>query len=165
MLAHLDRKLLRDLRRMKGQAAAVSLVMACGLAMLIMSRSLIHSLESTRAEYYQAHRFADVLDDLDHRHCVECSRRKLEFLRAPEQALESALLDIRHCAFVEFGAVEMSSRRPSAPKCFEQQAVASADIQQSHIGGRLAESGNDRINFLPIPCETGLEHHRISLLG
>ncbi len=49
---------------MKGQAAAVSLVMACGLAMLIMSRSLIHSLESTRAEYYQAHRFAEVFAGL-----------------------------------------------------------------------------------------------------
>jgi putative ABC transport system permease protein len=64
MLTHLDRKLLRDLRRMKGQAVAVSLVMACGLAMLIMSRSLIHSLESTREEYYRAHRFADVFAGL-----------------------------------------------------------------------------------------------------
>src|SRR5262245_11341600 len=64
MLAHLDRKLFRDLRRMKGQAAAVSLVMACGLAMLIMSRSLIHSLESTRERYYQAHRFADIFAGL-----------------------------------------------------------------------------------------------------
>lgn len=60
MLSHLDRKLLRDLNRMKGQAFAVSVVMACGLAMLIMARSLIHSLESTRQEYYEAHRFAEV---------------------------------------------------------------------------------------------------------
>src|SRR5262245_57553849 len=64
MLSHLDRKLFRDLRRMKGQAVAVSLVMACGLAMLIMSRSLIHSLESTRAGYYQAHRFAEIFAGL-----------------------------------------------------------------------------------------------------
>ena len=32
MISHLDRKLLRDLSRMKGQAVAVALVMACGLA-------------------------------------------------------------------------------------------------------------------------------------
>jgi putative ABC transport system permease protein len=64
MLPHLDRKLLRDLRRLKGQAAAVSLVMACGLAMLIMARSLIASLDSTRQEYYQSHRFAEVFDSL-----------------------------------------------------------------------------------------------------
>jgi len=64
MLPHLDRKLLRDLRRLKGQAAAVSLVMACGLAMLIMARSLIESLETTREEYYEAYRFADVFDSV-----------------------------------------------------------------------------------------------------
>lgn len=60
MLAHLDRKLVRDLNRMKGQALAVALVMACGLAMMIMARSLILSLESTRREYYESKRFADV---------------------------------------------------------------------------------------------------------
>ncbi len=64
MLANLDRKLFRDLRRMQGQAIAVSLVMACGLAMLIMSRSLIHSLSTARAEYYQANHFADVFASL-----------------------------------------------------------------------------------------------------
>ena len=60
MISHLDRKLWRDLDRMTGQAVAVALVMACGLAMMIMARSLIYSLESTRAEYYQANHFAEV---------------------------------------------------------------------------------------------------------
>jgi len=64
MISHLDRKLWRDLRRMKGQAIAVALVMACGLAMMIMARSLIHSLESTRKEYYEANRFAEVFVQL-----------------------------------------------------------------------------------------------------
>jgi putative ABC transport system permease protein len=63
-IAHLDRKLGRDLRRMKGQAVAVALVMACGLAMMIMARSLVHSLESTRLEYYEANHFADVFAHL-----------------------------------------------------------------------------------------------------
>jgi putative ABC transport system permease protein len=49
---------------MKGQMAAVSLVMACGLAMMIMSRSLILSLESTRDAYYAHNRFADIFSDL-----------------------------------------------------------------------------------------------------
>jgi hypothetical protein len=57
MVSHLDRKLWRDLRRMKGQAIAVALVMACGLAMMIMARSLIYSLDSTRREYYEAIRW------------------------------------------------------------------------------------------------------------
>ncbi len=60
MLAPLDLKLLRDLGRMKGQVLAVSLVMACGLAMMIMTRSLILTLESNRAAYYQKFAFADV---------------------------------------------------------------------------------------------------------
>jgi putative ABC transport system permease protein len=64
MLPHLDRKLWRDLRRMKGQAIAVALVMGCGLAMMIMARSLIYSLDSTRHEYYEANRFAEVFDQL-----------------------------------------------------------------------------------------------------
>jgi putative ABC transport system permease protein len=64
MISHLNRKLWRDLGRMKGQAVAVALVMGCGLAMMIMARSLIHSLESTRREYYEANRFAEVFVQL-----------------------------------------------------------------------------------------------------
>src|SRR5882724_1543970 len=64
MLSHLDRKLGRDLRRMAGQAIAVALVMACGLAMMVMARSLIFSLESTRQEYYEANRFAQIFAHL-----------------------------------------------------------------------------------------------------
>jgi putative ABC transport system permease protein len=64
MIAPLDRKLLRDMGKMKGQVVAVALVMACGLAMMIMARSLILSLESTRDAYYSEHRFADVFCNL-----------------------------------------------------------------------------------------------------
>ncbi|HWQ91510.1 MAG TPA: hypothetical protein VN673_07545, partial [Clostridia bacterium] len=49
---------------MKGQAIAVALVMACGLAMMIMARSLIYSLDTTRREYYEANRFAEVFVNL-----------------------------------------------------------------------------------------------------
>jgi len=64
MISHLDRKLFRDLKRLKGQALAVSLVMACGLAMLIMARSLIASLDNTRADYYRENHFADLFVSL-----------------------------------------------------------------------------------------------------
>jgi putative ABC transport system permease protein len=64
MISPLDRKLLRDLGKMKGQVLAVSLVMACGLAMMIMTRSLILTLESTRATYYQQNAMADVFATL-----------------------------------------------------------------------------------------------------
>jgi putative ABC transport system permease protein len=56
----LDRKLLRDLRSIKSQAFAVALVMGCGLAMMIMTRSLIRSLETARDDYYRDYRFSQV---------------------------------------------------------------------------------------------------------
>lgn len=67
MLPCLDRKLFRDLNRLCGQAMAVALVMACGLAMMIMARSLIRSLETARDDYYQDHRFAQVFAHLKQR--------------------------------------------------------------------------------------------------
>lgn len=63
-MTSLDLKLFRDVGKMKGQMVAVGLVMACGLAMMIMARSLILSLETTRAAYYEQNRFADVFCDL-----------------------------------------------------------------------------------------------------
>ena len=64
MISPLDRKLLRDLGKMKGQVFAVSLVMACGLAMMIMTRSLIMTLETTRSAYYQKYALADIFATL-----------------------------------------------------------------------------------------------------
>lgn len=60
MITTLDRKLLRDLGGMKGQVLVVSLVMACGVAMMIISQSIILSLETTRDAYYQHYRMPDV---------------------------------------------------------------------------------------------------------
>ncbi len=64
MISPLDLKLLRDLGKMKGQVFAVSLVMACGLAMMIMTRSLIMTLETTRSTYYQKYAMADIFATL-----------------------------------------------------------------------------------------------------
>ena len=64
MFTPLDKKLFRDLGQMKGQMFSVSLVMACGLAMMIMTRSLIFTLESTRDAYYQRNGMADLFGSL-----------------------------------------------------------------------------------------------------
>ena len=63
-MTHLDRKLLRDLRALKTQIIAVALVMACGLAMMIMMRSLVLSLETESVRYYARQHFADIFADL-----------------------------------------------------------------------------------------------------
>jgi putative ABC transport system permease protein len=60
----LDRKLLRDLWGMKGQAVAICLVMACGVATFVMSRSAYTSLQFAQSTYYERYRFADVFASL-----------------------------------------------------------------------------------------------------
>ena len=60
----LTRKMLRDLWLMKGQAVAIALVMACGIATFVLSRSMLHSLELTQRTYYQRYNFADVFASL-----------------------------------------------------------------------------------------------------
>ena len=56
----LDRKLLRDLRRLWAQALAIALVVAGGVATLLLAVGSYRSLDETRNAYYERHRFADV---------------------------------------------------------------------------------------------------------
>jgi putative ABC transport system permease protein len=56
----LDRKLLRELWRLRGQAIAVAIVVASGVAVLVMSLSTLEALDVTTASYYERNRFADV---------------------------------------------------------------------------------------------------------
>ena len=56
----LDRKLVRDLIRLWAQALAVALVMACGVATLILAIGTYRSLEETRQAYYDRYRFGNV---------------------------------------------------------------------------------------------------------
>jgi putative ABC transport system permease protein len=48
----LDRKLLRDFRRLWAQALAIALVLACGVAVLVTTYGMHRALEATRAAYY-----------------------------------------------------------------------------------------------------------------
>jgi len=60
MVSALDKKLLRDLSRIKGQAAAIGLVIAVGVLMLVMMKGLVNTLDETRLAYYDRYRLADV---------------------------------------------------------------------------------------------------------
>jgi putative ABC transport system permease protein len=55
----LDRKLVRDLWGLKGQALAIALVIGGGVATFIMSTSVLDSLRLTQAVFYRDYRFAD----------------------------------------------------------------------------------------------------------
>jgi putative ABC transport system permease protein len=60
LLTTLDHKLMRDLWRLRGPAFAITLMIAAGIAMAIMSLGMMRSLEATRNAYYDAYRFADL---------------------------------------------------------------------------------------------------------
>jgi putative ABC transport system permease protein len=59
-MAMLDRKLIRDLARMWAQVLTIALVMACGVATIIIAVGAYRSLEETRRAFYDRSRFADV---------------------------------------------------------------------------------------------------------
>jgi putative ABC transport system permease protein len=61
----LNRKLLRDLLAMRGQAMAIALVIAGGVAMFVMYLSTFDSLRRTTDAYYTRQRFADVFASLE----------------------------------------------------------------------------------------------------
>ncbi|WP_233499316.1 ABC transporter permease [Pararhodobacter sp. CCB-MM2] len=56
----LNRKLMRDLRRLWAQAFAIAAVLACGIMMLVGMQMTQATLSGTQAAYYDRYRFADV---------------------------------------------------------------------------------------------------------
>lgn len=60
LISSLDRKLLRDLVHMRGQGLAVGIIVACGVAIIVMALCALQSLETSRDIYYERYRFADV---------------------------------------------------------------------------------------------------------
>ena len=56
----LNRKLGRELWRLRGQVLAVAMVIASGVAVLVMSMSTFEALSETTAAYYERYRFAEV---------------------------------------------------------------------------------------------------------
>lgn len=63
-MAPLDRKLLRDLWRLRGQVIAIAFIVASGVGVLIMSLSSHEALEETAAAYYERYRFAQVFAEV-----------------------------------------------------------------------------------------------------
>jgi hypothetical protein len=65
MVSRLDRKLLRDMRRLWPQLLAAVLVLSAGLSTLVMAGGLIRSLESARDGFYANQRLADIAASCD----------------------------------------------------------------------------------------------------
>lgn len=60
----LHRKLWREFLRMKGQAIAIALVIACGVASFVAMRSMYYSLLNSQAAYYAQYRFGEIFVEL-----------------------------------------------------------------------------------------------------
>lgn len=60
----LDRKLLRDLWKMKGQALAIALVIVSGVSTFVMLTSTMKSLNHTKDRFYREYSFAEVFAPL-----------------------------------------------------------------------------------------------------
>ena len=96
----LNRKLWRELWRMKGQVFAITLVVMSGVATFIMFISTVNSLNYTRNKFYRDYNFADVFVDL--KRAPESLKDKITNINGVKQletrVAAQAKLDIRGCS-------------------------------------------------------------------
>jgi len=74
----LERKLLRDVRRLALQAVAIAVLVACAVAMFVGSVATWRALARSQARYYETHRFAQVFAEA--RRVPEPVRQRLAVL-------------------------------------------------------------------------------------
>ncbi len=129
MVKALDRKLLRDLLRLKGQVLTIALVVACGVATFLTFVGAFRSLRSAEDEFYRATRFADVF--------AQCVRAPEEVAGQLSAIPGVASLETRVAAPVTFdmpgyeepirGLLLSLPRTMSTPMIREGSLPASAD--------------------------------------
>ena len=125
----LDRKLVRDLRRIWAQSLAIALVLACGIMVLVLSQGAQRSLAETRDAYYDRHRFADVFASLTRAPEVqaiiqtELERVNKKFARV-EQIKKFFLLDTQLSAEDEELTPTMKLKRKLVEKKYAAQIDA-----------------------------------------
>lgn len=128
----LDHKLVRDIWHLRGQAVAIALVVACGVATVVTSRVGYESLRDSQAGYYAAYRFADVFVALE---------------RAPE-SLRTALAAISGVAAVETRIVAQVTldvpdlAEPATGRLVSIPAIRAPILNDIHLRrGRWIEPG------------------------
>jgi putative ABC transport system permease protein len=131
----INRKLLRDLLHMRGQALAIAAVIGCGLAVFIGAQNTLWSLSSSRDAYYDRCRFAEVFASLS---------------RAPI-SLADRIADLPGVAAVEHRIVEAVTLdlpdldEPAVGKIISLPDRASPRVNDVHLlRGRLPEPGRGR---------------------
>jgi putative ABC transport system permease protein len=131
----LDRKLIRDAVRLAPQLAAVALVMACGVAVLVMSWSMLASLADTQRRYYAAAGFADVFVRL--RQAPDVVGRRLATLPGIDRLETRVVKDV---------PLDLADRGgppgPAIGRLVSLPAAGAAGLNRLHVvRGRLPDPG------------------------
>ncbi|MEE9543702.1 MAG: ABC transporter permease, partial [Thermodesulfobacteriota bacterium] len=133
----IDKKLIRDLWRMRGQAFAIILVIAAGVATFVMSLSTLDSLTGAQAGYYEEYRFAEAFVSLKRAPVSLISR--IEAIdgveRAEARVLAAASVDLKGLTGFKD---PVTARLVSIPD--SGQPLLNALFLRE---GRLVESGRD----------------------
>lgn len=126
LISALNRKLLRDLWHMRGQVLATALLVAGGVAVLVMSQGTLLSLQETRNAYYERYRFADVFASLK---------------RAPD-SLAAKIKEIPGVKWVETRIVEgVTLDLPSIPEPASATVVAISPTARPTLNGLVVRQG------------------------
>ena len=131
-LGALDRKLVRELWRMKVQALAIAFVIAGGVAVHLLAAGMLSSLQETRRAYYERNLFADVWAPT-----VRAPQRLIEDIRAIE-GVQAATTRIRIPAL--FDMEGMSA--PATGEVLSLPDTGEAAVNRLHlVRGRLPAAG------------------------
>ncbi len=128
----LDRMLVRDLWHLRGPLAAITVVVACGVATVVTTFTAYQSLVLSQAAYYDQYRFADVFASL--KRAPEAAARQLE--RIPGVAAVETRIVFEVTADVAGLAEPATLRLVSIPDRAPQR------LNALHVrSGRLPEPG------------------------
>ncbi len=150
-MSMLTRKLARDLWQLRVQLLAVSMVAAVGIANLVMTRTTLESLQTSRANFYRQYHFADVFADLER--APEAVARDLAALPGVAQ------VDTR---IMTLGRAELAGfSEPIRIQAVSLPTSADTALNRVHLRqGRLPEPGEHRAMVL---SDAFVEAHRLRL--
>ena len=138
-LRALDMKLVRDLVRLRPQAFAIAMVLAAGVATLILAVGAHRSLNETRSAYYERHRFADIFATVTRApNFVALRAVEIPGVAAAEaRIVKHALLDIEGMSEPATGvAISLPDQAPAAAQSHSPAAGPAAGAGPDQRGHR-----------------------------
>ncbi len=132
IVSALDRKLLRDLVGMRGQALAIAFVIAGGVSVHLVAAGLLSSLDETRRAYYERYRFADIWAPV-----VRAPNALLDEIRAIE-GVQAAETRVRAPALFDMPGMN----EPATGEIFSLPDSGEPSVNQIYLlRGRLPAAG------------------------